>query len=143
MTNQYTLPLSAVQAELAAVGGKGASLARLVRAGLPVPDGFHVTTAAYRAFVDENALQPRILEALQAVDTGQPATLESASAQIGTLFAAAHIPTGVVAAVEAAYAALANSQLVTRNFPSPCVPPPPPKTCPISHLPGNRRLSSM
>ncbi len=64
-------------ATMETVGGKGASLARLVRAGLPVPDGFHVTTAAYRAFVDENNLQPRILEALQAVDTGQPATLET------------------------------------------------------------------
>ena len=70
MSKQYTLALSDSQAELSTAGGKGASLARLVQAGLPVPDGFHVTTAAYRAFVDENSLQPRILEALQAVDTG-------------------------------------------------------------------------
>jgi phosphoenolpyruvate synthase/pyruvate phosphate dikinase len=28
-------------------GGKGASLARLARAGFPVPPGFHVTTGAY------------------------------------------------------------------------------------------------
>ena len=95
MINQYTLPLSDPQAELAVVGGKGASLARLVNAGLPVPDGFHITTAAYHQFVDENALQPRILEALQTVDVSQPATLEAASAQIGTLFAAGHIPTNV------------------------------------------------
>ena len=66
MSDHYTLPLSDPKAELAVVGGKGASLARLVNAGLPVPDGFQITTAAYRAFVDENALQPRILEALQA-----------------------------------------------------------------------------
>ena len=31
-----------------AVGGKGLSLARLAGAGLPVPPGFCVTTAAYR-----------------------------------------------------------------------------------------------
>ena len=47
----YTLPLSDPQADLATVGGKGASLAKLAQAGLPVPDGFHVTTAAYREFV--------------------------------------------------------------------------------------------
>jgi rifampicin phosphotransferase len=45
------LPLDDPAADLATVGGKGASLARLIRAGLPVPGGFHITTAAYRAFV--------------------------------------------------------------------------------------------
>ncbi len=31
-------------------GGKGASLARMARAGFPVPDGMVVTAACYRAF---------------------------------------------------------------------------------------------
>jgi len=57
----YVLPLADERAALAMAGGKGASLARLVRAGLPVPPGFHVTTAAYRQFVAENGLQARIL----------------------------------------------------------------------------------
>lgn len=107
MSHPHTLPLSDAKAVLAVVGGKGASLARMMRAGLPVPNGFHVTTAAYRAFVHENALQPRIFEALQAADVNQPATLETASVQIGALFSAGHIPADVAAAVKAAYAALA------------------------------------
>ncbi|MFI7634128.1 PEP/pyruvate-binding domain-containing protein [Nonomuraea sp. NPDC049400] len=45
------LPLDDAAADLATVGGKGASLARLTRAGLSVPGGFHITTEAYRAFV--------------------------------------------------------------------------------------------
>ena len=64
MNTAYVLPLADSQATLDRVGGKGASLARLMRAGLPVPDGFHVTTAAYRQFVDENNLQARIMQAL-------------------------------------------------------------------------------
>ena len=32
-------------------GGKGANLVRLAQAGLPVPEGFILTTAAYRDFV--------------------------------------------------------------------------------------------
>ncbi|MBB5084189.1 PEP/pyruvate-binding domain-containing protein [Nonomuraea endophytica] len=44
------LPLDDAAADLAVAGGKGASLARLSRAGLPVPPGFHITTDAYRAF---------------------------------------------------------------------------------------------
>ena len=105
MSDYYTLPLSDARAELAIVGGKGASLARLVRAGLPVPGGFHITTAAYRTLVDENGLQPRILEALQDADPDRPATLETASARIGALLAGGQIPAGVAAAVKAAYSA--------------------------------------
>jgi phosphohistidine swiveling domain-containing protein len=42
------IPLSAVDAsQIPLVGGKGANLGELIRAGLPVPDGFCVTTAAY------------------------------------------------------------------------------------------------
>lgn len=48
---KLVLPLDDAAADLATVGGKGASLARLARAGLPVPGGFHVTTEAYRMFV--------------------------------------------------------------------------------------------
>ena len=45
------LPLDAPGAtDLAEAGGKGSSLARAVRAGLPVPPGFVVTTAAYRRY---------------------------------------------------------------------------------------------
>ena len=42
------LPLDDSRADLATVGGKGASLARLIAAGLPVPAGFCLTTRAYR-----------------------------------------------------------------------------------------------
>ena len=37
------------------VGGKAANLGELIRAGLPVPPGFVVTTDAYWAFVEVNA----------------------------------------------------------------------------------------
>ncbi|MBI5351599.1 MAG: pyruvate, water dikinase [Chloroflexi bacterium] len=35
------------------VGGKGANLGRMTRAGLPVPPGFCVTTKAYKQFINE------------------------------------------------------------------------------------------
>ena len=46
------LPLADPGADLDTVGGKGASLARLAAAGLPVPGGFHLTTHAYRRFTE-------------------------------------------------------------------------------------------
>ena len=71
----FVLSLSDSQATLENVGGKGMSLAKLARAGLPVPDGFHVTTEAYRQFVAANGLQPKILAA---VDTVIPREFEHA-----------------------------------------------------------------
>ena len=59
----YILPLADGRATLPVVGGKGASLARLAAAGLPVPAGFHVTTTAYAAFVEAAGLQGAILGA--------------------------------------------------------------------------------
>ncbi|MBN1148675.1 MAG: hypothetical protein JXA78_15555 [Anaerolineales bacterium] len=103
MTTPYILSLDDPQAVLKTVGGKGASLARLSAAGLPVPGGFHVTTAAYEQFVAENDLQLLILAALGVVDVSQPATLEAASAQINELFLQAHVPPEVAVAIAQAY----------------------------------------
>jgi rifampicin phosphotransferase len=41
-------------------GGKGANLGELTQAGLPMPPGFVVTTAAYRALVDDREIRETI-----------------------------------------------------------------------------------
>ena len=105
----YILPLSHPQADLETVGGKGMSLAKLAKAGLPVPGGFHITTEAYRQFVAANNLQPGINQALQAVDLARPATLESASEIISRLFAGAPIPGDLANAILSAYRAMPGS----------------------------------
>ena len=110
MTRTYVLPLNDSQATLDVVGGKGASLARLADAGLPVPGGFHVTTAAYRAFVAANDLQPHILAALAGANLADLAALEAVSARIRQLFADARVPDEIAAMIRSAYADLANSQ---------------------------------
>jgi pyruvate, water dikinase len=48
--------------EVALSGGKGASLAVMTGAGLPVPPGFVVTSAAFAAAVDAEALRARVRE---------------------------------------------------------------------------------
>jgi pyruvate,water dikinase len=55
----YTLSFGEVDGtRLSEVGGKGANLGELMRAGFPVPPGFCVTTAAYREFVQTSG-RPR------------------------------------------------------------------------------------
>jgi rifampicin phosphotransferase len=109
------LPLSDLEATLETVGGKGMSLAKLSRAGLPVPGGFHITTDAYRRFVAENGLQPRILQAIKEADTSAPATLEPVSQQIGNLFVTAQIPMEVSAAISAAYVDFKDAPVAVRS----------------------------
>lgn len=58
----YILALDGKNTLLEVVGGKGRSLSEMTMAGLPVPGGFHISTATYREFVADNNLQARILE---------------------------------------------------------------------------------
>jgi pyruvate,water dikinase len=111
--NLFVLALSDPQADLATVGGKGMSLARLTREGLPVPDGFHVTTEAYRRFVADNDLQPGIVTALEQVNVAQPATLEVAAKTIGRLFGSGTMPSEIEGAIRAAY-----DELESRHHPA-------------------------
>ena len=46
--------------DIAVAGGKGANLGELVRAGLPVPPGFVLTTDAYRAYVAATGIDERV-----------------------------------------------------------------------------------
>jgi len=108
----YTLPLTAPGAVSETVGGKGAALSEMVRAALPVPGGFHVTTAAYRAFIDQNDLGAPILAALEAADPAKPASLETASRTIEELFLRGQIPAEVAGAVANAYGSLSGTDPV-------------------------------
>jgi pyruvate,water dikinase len=111
----FILQLSDPEAALENVGGKGMSLARLSRAGLPVPGGFHLTTACYQRFITANQLQPRILEALEPADPAELSTLNTASQRIAELFTAAVIPVEIASAIADAYAAMNDIPVAVRS----------------------------
>src|SRR5688572_26830565 len=100
---------------LEAGGGKGANLARLVRAGFPVPPGFVVTTCAYRDYLSRNNLEPGIREIARAARTENPASLDAASAAIRARFASAELPSTLAAAIRDAYAALGQPPVAVRS----------------------------
>ena len=62
MIQEHVLPLDTKHATLEVVGGKGRSLAQMASAGLAVPDGFYISTAAYQQFIHENDLQTAIID---------------------------------------------------------------------------------
>jgi phosphoenolpyruvate synthase/pyruvate phosphate dikinase len=109
MTAQLVLPLQDSKATLENVGGKGASLARLMDADLPVPDGFHITTEAYRRFVNQNDLQTHIEASLQKIDPQKPSTLEDVAKDIHKAFLQATIPGDIASAIVGAYGDLSGT----------------------------------
>jgi pyruvate,water dikinase len=59
MADRLAVPLTEIRAaDLAAAGGKGANLGELIAAGFAVPDGYVLTTAAYRAAARAAKIDP-------------------------------------------------------------------------------------
>ncbi|MDO8639625.1 MAG: phosphoenolpyruvate synthase, partial [bacterium] len=61
------------------VGGKGANLGEMTRAGFPVPNGFIVTSKAYYEFLKENKLETKIKHLLSSVNYNSQDSLNNAS----------------------------------------------------------------
>jgi pyruvate,water dikinase len=61
------------------VGGKNASLGELLKAGIPVPPGFAITTETYNRFLDEGGIREEIHRLLKDVKADDVQTGEKAS----------------------------------------------------------------
>ena len=106
MIDNYTLPLAMINASLEVVGGKGRSLAEMANAGLTVPDGYYVTTAAYKQFVSENDLQSEIIDLAKPVIGEYTLSFDAASEAIQDLFGRANLSDAMASKIRAAYKAL-------------------------------------
>ena len=61
------------------VGGKGANLGEMTRAGFPVPNGFIVTSKAYYQFLKKNKLETKIKHLLSSLNYNSQDSLNNAS----------------------------------------------------------------
>ena len=96
---------------LPVAGGKAANLGELVRAGLPVPPGFCVTTVAYELVVEDAALDP-ILDALAQTPPDDTQRLAELAAAARANLLAARVPDAVAQSITAAYHELGNGTSV-------------------------------
>lgn len=115
MTYIYDLDnLQGVQPAI--VGGKATNLARLRRAGFPVPPGFVVGATACQACLDQARLTPRILATVEEAlaQATVPALLHAAD-QIWREIEAATLDRKLAEAVASAYAALSSGAVVVRS----------------------------
>ncbi len=79
--SQFTLSFQEIhQDDIAKVGGKGANLGAMTRAGFPVPTGFCITTRAYKAFIAQ--ADRDIYQELDTIDTTNLTSLKIAGKQL-------------------------------------------------------------
>lgn len=92
--------------DIAVAGGKAVGLGGLIQAGLPVPPGFVLTTAAYSQFVADNHLGPAIQELAALPPQAEPHAYQETSDRIRALFRSGTMPAGIAAELRDAYARL-------------------------------------
>lgn len=101
--------------DIALVGGKGANLGEMTKAGFPVPPGFIVTAQAYKHFLDLAHLRTKIEIALHGLDVSDSKSLEKASKTIRTLITRSEFPREIATEVIHAYFKLDEGLLKHAN----------------------------
>jgi pyruvate, water dikinase len=96
-------------------GGKSASLGELLAAGIPVPPGFALATAAFHAFMAQAGLQPTIERQLAALSVDAVESVRSACAEITDTIRSAPVPADVQEEIERGYAALGGAPVAVRS----------------------------
>jgi pyruvate,water dikinase len=94
------------QNDRGAVGGKGANLGEMTRAGYPVPPGFCVTTATYLDFIRRNGLEEVIASLGTLAREGDKAALERGAARLRTRIAGGELASSIREEIMAAYTQL-------------------------------------
>lgn len=92
----------------ALVGGKGVNLGELIRAGLPVPSGFVVTTDGYDTYVTANDMETDIASFATQPEADDSSAYEKAAEEIQMLFSEGSIPEQLAEHIHTAYEEMAE-----------------------------------
>lgn len=101
--------------DLGLVGGKGANLGELTRAGIPVPPGFVVTADTYFRFIQQNALEPIIQKELFRLDVHDSKQLNERASRIRQRIMEAPMPGNIAADIKEAYRELGEGPVAVRS----------------------------
>jgi pyruvate, water dikinase len=102
---EWTLPYTKIGREMVdSVGGKSANLGEVLnRTGLPIPEGFAITTRAFDFFLSENDLIDAINKIKMEIDANDPESINYASEEIQRLIISAPVPHELSEAILSAY----------------------------------------
>lgn len=90
-------------------GGKSASLGELTRAGVTVPQGFVVMTAAFEAFLRASGAGTEIRREIQTLDLSDATKVAAASGRIRGRIRAMPVPPGVTDAIHGYYREMSSN----------------------------------
>jgi pyruvate, water dikinase len=106
---RYSLPLAELsRSDEPGFGGKSASLGELLAAGIPVPGGFALSTAAFRTFVRDAGLQSLIAGRLESLQPDDLESVRSICAELTDAIRSAPVPAAVQAEIARGYGELAR-----------------------------------
>lgn len=98
--------------DIPSVGGKNASLgemySKLTKKGVPIPNGFALTSEAYWKFLKDNKLDKKIKEILKNLDVKNVRALSAAGAKVRTLILSATFPKDIADEIKIAYKELSK-----------------------------------
>ncbi|TEB13782.1 PEP/pyruvate-binding domain-containing protein [Pelotomaculum propionicicum] len=81
------------------VGGKGANLGEMSKAGFPVPPGFCLTTSAYRDFLATSPEMDELLELLVTLQPDRLGEISKLGKQVRDHLQSLTVPAGIQAAI--------------------------------------------
>src|SRR5215213_2449417 len=94
--------------DIALVGGKGANLGELSHAGLPVPSGFVITTAAYDTFVKASGIKGEVVALASVPRAEDPTGFEEVAEGIRALFSGGKVPDEMAEEIQASFEELSK-----------------------------------
>ena len=101
--------------DVAIAGGKGANLAEMARADVPVPPGFIVTSAAYFHFLKQTDLGGKIRHLLEPLDVDDTQQLKEVSDKIKEEISDSPIPQEIADEIKEAYRKLGGGLVAARS----------------------------
>ncbi len=99
----------------ALVGGKGANLGELLRAGIPVPPGFVVTADTFFHFLEETGLYRGIGGMLRGLDRNSSVELQRRSEDIKALIMSVPMPEHIAEEIREMYRELGEGPVAVRS----------------------------
>ncbi|MFC1860037.1 phosphoenolpyruvate synthase [Chloroflexota bacterium] len=97
------------------VGGKGANLGEMTKAGIPVPPGFIVTADAYFKFVEKSGIGSKIRALLESLDVQDSKKLQGVAIQVQELIENAEMPADIAAQVKKSYVEMGEGLVAVRS----------------------------
>jgi pyruvate,water dikinase len=97
------------------VGGKGANLGELTRAGIPVPAGFVVTAHVYFQFIERAGIRDSIERSLAGLNVEDSASLQRAAAEVKSLITGAQMPPETAEEIARCYREMGEGPVAVRS----------------------------